>query len=209
MSRNLDAYPGRTEKMLKLARKKLGDDIKIYADANGSYNSTKAIEVGRMLEDLNVAFFEEPCPWEELGETKKVADALKMPVAAGEQDASLWRFQWMMENRVMDIVQPDLNYNGGFVRTARVARMARRFNMKIVPHSSQTGPAAPNMLHFASSTPNIGPHMEFPWRSPRKPVSWYSPNFFVRGGTVRVPTGPGLGVEIDPDFLKKAERITA
>src|SRR5687768_9951798 len=72
-----------------------------------------------MLQDLKCGFFEEPCPWEELSETKRVADALAMPVAVGEQDASLWRFHWMIENRVFDIVQPDLNYNGGFIRAAR------------------------------------------------------------------------------------------
>ena len=70
MSRNLDAYPGRTETMMKLARKRLGESIVINVDANGSYNAAKAIEVGRMLQDLNVNFYEEPCPWEELGETK-------------------------------------------------------------------------------------------------------------------------------------------
>ena len=208
MSRNLDAYPGRTETMMKLARKKLGDDIIIYVDANGSYNSRKAIEIGRMLEDLNVGFFEEPCPWEELGETQRVTQALTMPVAAGEQDASLWRFQWMIDNGVMDIVQPDLNYNGGFIRAARVARMAREANMTIVPHNTQTGAAAVNMLQFASAIPNIGPYMEFPWRRPHKNLSWYSPNFVVRNGVVKVPETPGLGVEIDPDFLAKAEIVT-
>ncbi len=162
-----------------------------------------------MLEDLDVRFFEEPCPWEELGETKKVADALTMPVAAGEQDASLWRFQWMMKNRVMDIVQPDLNYNGGFVRAARVARMARAVNMQIVPHNTQTGAGAVNILQFASCIPNIGPYMEFPWRKPHRPAGWYSPAFVVRRGVVRGPTGPGLGVEIDNDFLKKATTVTA
>ncbi|MPY89146.1 MAG: mandelate racemase/muconate lactonizing enzyme family protein [Luteitalea sp.] len=207
MSRNLDAYPGRTEKMMTLARKRLGDSIDIYTDANGSYNAAKAIEVGRMLEDLGVGFFEEPCPWEELGETKKVADALEMPVAAGEQDASLWRFQWMMENGVMDIVQPDLNYNGGFIRAARVARLARQFDMTIVPHNTQTGAASVNILQFASAIPNIGNHMEFPWRSPGKPEAWYSPHFEIEDGMLKVPTGPGLGVEIDSGFLAKAQKV--
>ncbi|MPZ17322.1 MAG: mandelate racemase/muconate lactonizing enzyme family protein [Luteitalea sp.] len=207
MSRNLDAYPDRTETMMALARKRLGDDIDIYTDANGSYNAAKAIEIGHMLEDLGVGFFEEPCPWEELSETKQVADALTMQVAAGEQDASLWRFQWMMENGVMDIVQPDLNYNGGFIRAARVARMARRFEMRIVPHNTQTGATAVNILQFASAIPNIGAYMEFPWRAPRKPESWYSPHFEIHNGTVKVPTGPGLGVEIDADFLAKAETV--
>jgi L-alanine-DL-glutamate epimerase-like enolase superfamily enzyme len=207
MSRNADAYPGRTETMMKLARKRLGGSITIYVDANGSYNAAKAIEIGRMLQDLGVKFFEEPCPWEELGETRKVADALEMPVAAGEQDASLWRFQWMIQNRVMDIVQPDLNYNGGFIRAARVARMARASNMPIVPHNPQTGASAVNILQFASATPNIGPYMEDPHRGPEKAESWYAPNFFIRNGTVKVPEGPGLGIEIDPSYLANAQNI--
>jgi L-alanine-DL-glutamate epimerase-like enolase superfamily enzyme len=209
MSRNLDAYPGRTETLVKLARERLGDDMILYADANGSYNAEKGIEVGRMLQDLGFQFFEEPCPWEELSETLLVTHALDMPVACGEQDASLWRFQWMISNNVMDIVQPDLNYNGGFIRAARVARLARRSNMTIVPHNTQTGASAVNVLQFASAIPNVGPFMEFPWRRPHEDVPWHSPQFGVRDGVVKVPDGPGLGVEIDPDFLKKAEVITA
>ncbi|MEX2260477.1 MAG: mandelate racemase/muconate lactonizing enzyme family protein [Bryobacteraceae bacterium] len=209
MSRNADAYPGRTETMMKLARKTLGDKTILYTDANGSYDSKKAVEIGRMLEDLNCGFFEEPCPWEELGETRKVAEALTMPVACGEQDASLWRFQWMMENGVMDIVQPDLNYNGGFIRAARVARMARKFNMKIVPHNTQTGAAAVNILQFASAIPNIGAHMEFPWREKHVNEPWFSPHFIVKNGAVEVPKGPGLGIEIDPKFLAAARKVEA
>ena len=207
MSRNADAYPGRTAKMMELARKRLGDRMILYADANGSYDAARGIEVGRMLESLRVAVFEEPCPWEERSETKKVADALTMPISAGEQDSSLWLFQWMIENRVIDIVQPDLNYSGGFVRAARVARMARKANMLITPHNTQTGAAAVNILQFASAIPNLGPYMEFPHRGKPKQEAWYSPNPAIRNGVVKVPPGSGLGVEIDPAYLKKAEVV--
>lgn len=207
MSRNADAYPGRTRTMMPLARKRLGDAVTIYADANGSYDARAAIEIGRMLEELKVAFFEEPCPWEEVGETRAVAEALDIPVAAGEQDSSLWKFQWMIETGVMDIVQPDLNYNGGLIRAARVARMAQRRGITIVPHNTQTDAAAPNMLHFASAIPNIGPYMEFPWRRPTKAVSWYAPHFVVKDGHVEVPTGPGLGIQYDPDYVKQLVQV--
>jgi L-alanine-DL-glutamate epimerase-like enolase superfamily enzyme len=207
MSRNADAYPGRTPTLLKLARQRLGDRMILYADANGSYDARMGIEVGRMLQDLRFAFYEEPCPWEELSETKAVADALEIPIAGGEVDSSLWRFHYMVENRVVDIVQPDLSYNGGFIRAARVARMARQRGMTIVPHNTQTDAAAANILQLASAIPNIGPYMEFPWRAPRKPASWYRPNFEIRNGMLQVPTGPGLGVEYDPDYLRKAEVV--
>ena len=209
MSDNRDAYPGRTDRLLELAQKRLGGKVVLMADANGSYSAPEAIEIGRRLEKMNYLWFEEPCPWEEKSETKKVADALSMKVAFGEQDSSLWMFQWMIDNRVMDIVQPDLNYNGGFIRAARVARMARRANLWICPHNTQTGPASVNILNFAATTPNSGPYMEYVSRAPQPKESWYSPDFEIRNGAIPVPTSPGLGVEFDPDFLKKADRVRA
>ena len=207
MSDNHDAAPGRTDRIFELAQKKLAPKVTLMADANGSYDSKNAIAIGKRLQDMRYLWFEEPCPWEELSETKKVADALEMKVAFGEQNSSLWQFQWMIDNKVMDVVQPDLNYNGGFIRAARVARMARKANLWICPHNTQTGAASVNILHFASVTPNIGPYMEYVWRKPAKKEFWYSPNFEIHNGAITVPTGPGLGLEFDPDFIKKATPI--
>lgn len=207
MSDNHDAYPGRTDKILELAHEKLANKVTLMADANGSYGAAKAIEIGKRLQEMKYLWFEEPCPWEELGETKKVADALSMKVAFGEQDSSLWLFQWMIENKVMSVVQPDLNYNGGFIRAARVARMARKAGLWICPHNTQTGAASVNILQFAATTPNIGPWMEYVHRAPAKKEPWYSPNFEIKNGVIPVPTGPGLGLEFDPEFLKKAKVV--
>ena len=209
MSDNQDATPGRTDKILELAQKKLAGKVTLMADANGSYDAKNAVAIGKRLQEMKYLWFEEPCPWEELSETKRVADALEMKVAFGEQDSSLWRFQWMIDNKVMDVVQPDLNYNGGFIRAARVARMARKANMWICPHNTQTSAASVNILQFAATTPNIGPYMEYVSRAPAKKESWYSPNFEIRNGAIPVPTGPGMGIEFDPDFLKKATVVTS
>jgi L-alanine-DL-glutamate epimerase-like enolase superfamily enzyme len=210
MSDNRDAAPGRTDRILELAAKKLAGKVTLMADANGSYDAPNAIAIGKRLQEMKYLWFEEPCPWEELSETKKVADALEMKIAFGEQDSSLWLFQWMIENKVIDVVQPDLNYNGGFIRAARVARMARKANsMWICPHNTQTGAASVNILHFAASTPNIGPYMEYVSRGPAKKESWYSPNFEIKNGVIPLPPGPGLGLEFDPDFVKKATLVKA
>ena len=207
MSDNHDAYPGRTDKMLELAQKKLAGKVTLMADANGSYDAKNAIEIGKRLQDMKYLWFEEPCPWEELSETKRVADALDMKVAFGEQNSSLWQFQYMIDNKVMDVVQPDLNYNGGFIRAAKVARLARQANMWICPHDTQTGAATVNILQFAAATPNIGPFMEYVSRKQPKKESWYAPNFDIRNGVIPVPTGPGMGLEFDPDFVKTATVI--
>jgi len=205
MSRNADASPGRTERLVPLARKTFGDGITIQVDANGSYDAPKAIEVGRMLQDHGVYFFEEPCPFEDFEATKLVADALEIPVAGGEQDTSLEKFRWMICNRAVDIVQPDVIYNGGLVRTARVARLAAAARMDITPHAPQPGYQAAYMLHLASATANLGRFQEFP-AARFEQSAWYAPHIQIRDGMVQVPTGPGIGIAIDPDYLDKAER---
>jgi L-alanine-DL-glutamate epimerase-like enolase superfamily enzyme len=204
MSNNVDTYPGRSETLLVRAREKLGASCVIMADANGSYDVKQAIRIGKLLEELKYEFYEEPCPFEELSETIAVRKALKIPIAFGEQNYSLWQFRWMLENGVMDIVQPDMNYNGGIIRARRVARIAEQLGKPITPHNTQTGVTSVNILQFASCTKNIGPYMEYPWRAPQQPVSWYSPNFTIKNGKIAVPTGPGMGIEIDPEYLKSA-----
>ena len=136
MSRNADAMPGRTEKLIPLVRKTFGDAIDIHADSNSSYDPPQAIKVGRMLEEVKAVYFEEPCQFDHLEETKVVADALTIPVAGGEQESSDWRFRWMIANRGVDIVQPDLHYYGGMIRSVRVARMAALAKMPTTVHIS-------------------------------------------------------------------------
>ncbi len=207
MSRNVDTYPGRTETLLIRAREKLGDDVVLMSDANGSYDVENGIRIGRLMESLNYAFYEEPCPFEELSETIAVRKALKIPMAFGEQNFSLWQFQWMLANGVMDIVQPDINYNGGLIRAKRVARLAEKFGKTIVPHNTQTGSNSVNILQFASCTKNATPYMEYPWRAPQKTPTWYKPDFKIAAGRIQVPTTPGMGLEIDPDYLAKATSV--
>lgn len=208
MNHNLDAFPGRTEQLIPLARKVFGDDIVIYVDANGSYDAAYAIQMGALLEDYGVAFFEEPCPWQEYMQTKQVADALDLPVAGGEQDSSLPQFQWMLDNRVVDVVQPDMMYNGGMLRNLQVASWAAQQGIPVMPHSPKVGSEAAAVLHFASVVPNLGPHQEFNGEfSPA--VSWTTPRFEIQNGAVPVPTRDGLGVDYDPDIWREATVLMA
>jgi L-alanine-DL-glutamate epimerase-like enolase superfamily enzyme len=206
MSHNADAFPGRTDRLVPLARKTFGDDVTIYVDANGSYDAAHAVEIGALLADYGVAFLEEPCPWQEYRQTKQVADALDLPVAGGEQDSSLSLFEWMIEDRVVDLVQPDMMYNGGLIRALRVSHMAAAAGMLVMPHSPKVGAEGAAVIQFGSVAANLGPHQEWHGRPPTFPT-WYSPAFEIRQGAVEVPTGPGLGVEYDPKILEQAERL--
>jgi L-alanine-DL-glutamate epimerase-like enolase superfamily enzyme len=205
MSRNADSIPGRTEKLIPLARKTLGDSIDIHADSNSSYDPPKAIEVGRMLEAIGAVYFEEPCPFDHLEDTKRVADALRIPVAGGEQEFSQRRFRWMIQNRGVDIVQPDLQYYGGMIRSIRVARMAAVAGMPTTVHISG-GLGFVYMLHFASRTPDIGPYQEYK-RGTERYREWFDPPLRIHDGALAVPTGPGLGIVDLRELLKDAEPV--
>ncbi len=209
MSNNADALPGRSEKLIPLARKTFGDGITIYVDANSSYDAPKGIEVGRMLEDYGCAIFEEPCPFDEYEETKQVADALKkIKVAGGEQDTSLARWRWITRNRAVDVVQPDLHYNGGFIRAARVALLARGAGMEIAPHNPETGPREADFLQFVAWAPNLVGYQELHGEKSKQRVTWYEPLIEPQNGKFTIPTGPGIGITIDPDFIRKATAVT-
>jgi L-alanine-DL-glutamate epimerase-like enolase superfamily enzyme len=200
MSKNEDASPGRTPALIRLAREKLGDDIDIHADSNSSYDPPQAIEVGRMLEDVNAVYFEEPCPFDHLEDTKRVADALTIPVSGGEQESSERRFRWMIANRGVDIVQPDLHYYGGLIRSTRVARMAAVAGMPTTVHISG-GFGFIYMLHFASFTPDIGRYQEYK-RGIEKYREWFDPVLKIQDGAMTAPTGPGTGLTDIQEIMK-------
>lgn len=206
MSNNADSLPGRTERLIPLVRKTLGHEITIFADANGSYHARKAIEVGKLLEAANAQFFEEPCPFDHLEETRQVADVLSIPIAGGEQETSQRRFMWMIQNEAVQIVQPDLHYYGGFIRATRVARMAAVAGMPITLHISGEGVGYVDMLQFASCTPNIGEFQEYKGGVSTSGI-WYDPPLEIENGAIKVPSGPGLGTTIDPELIRKAERV--
>jgi L-alanine-DL-glutamate epimerase-like enolase superfamily enzyme len=206
MSRNADSLPGRTEALIPLVRKTFGDWMTLYADANSSYDAREAIRIGRIMEEYGYAFYEEPCPFDDLWSTKEVADALTIPIAGGEQEFSLRRFQWAITERGLDIVQPDLHYGGGLIRATKVARMAAAAGMPVIPHMSGGGLGYLDVIHFASFTPNIGPFMEFKGNADL-PVSCETSSLKVENGLVRCPSGPGFGVTIDPAFVNRAEVV--
>src|SRR5262249_39318560 len=154
-----------TEKLIPLARKAFGDAMTLYADSNSSYDVANGIRVGRLMEEYKYGFFEEPCEFDHLEETKQVADALAIPVAGGEQEFSMRRFRWTIRNRGVDVVQPDLHYFGGFIRSLRVARMAHAAGLTCTPHMSGSGLGYVDMIHLVSCLPNPSAFHEFKGQS--------------------------------------------
>lgn len=207
MSKNADSLPGRTDRLIPMVREAFGKEMTLYADSNSSYDARKAIEVGRLMEAYDYSFYEEPCQFDHLEETKVVADALKIPVAAGEQEFSEDRFRWVIANRGVDIVQPDLHYYGGYIRSMRVARMAHEAGMLCTPHMSGSGLGYLDAAYFAACIPNPVPFTEFKGNA-EVPVSSPTSSLKPENGIVRIPTGPGFGVTIDPAFVRASVKVT-
>ena len=209
MTKDINAVgpKGRTEKIIPMIRKTFGDKMALYADANGFYSVEEAIRVGKLLEEYGYGFFEEPIPCDWYEETKQVADALTIPIAGGEQQYGLHDFRWLIANDGLQIVQPDNYYFGGMIRSMKVARMAQAFGKTCTPHMSGGGLGYLYMIHFVSALGNASAHHEFKGLGTNVRFECKTSPLSVADGKIKVPTGPGLGVEIDPNFIKKHEAV--
>ncbi len=199
---------GKTERLIPLLREHYGPDMALYADANGYYEVDEAIRVGKLLEENKYAYFEEPVMYDDFEAIKRVADALAIPIANGEQDQSFVNFRWLIANDGIEIVQPDSYYFGGLIRSVKVGRMAAAFGKSIVPHMSGGGLGFLYNIHLVSVLPNAGAHHEFKGLDTQVRFECKTSPLKVVGGKMKVPTGPGSGVEIDPEFIKKHEPVT-
>ncbi len=212
--RDRDQWPGRTEEIVPTVCRALGDGTARLVDANSGFSPARAIEVGRMLEDEGVTHFEEPCPYWELEQTKRVADALAIDVTGGEQDCDLSTWRRMIAMGAVDIAQPDILYLGGLTRTLRVAKMAQRAGLPVTPHCANLSLVTVCTMHLLAALPNAGRYLEFsiegadyyPWQQ----GLFLGDPFAVEAGRVRVPEAPGWGVEIAPAWLDGARyRVSA
>jgi L-alanine-DL-glutamate epimerase-like enolase superfamily enzyme len=198
----------RDKKLIPLVRQTFGDEMVIYSDANGSFDIPAAIEIGEVLQESNIDFFEEPCPFDHYNETKAISDALSIDIAGGECESSLHQFKWLLANGAHQVVQPDLHYFGGYIRATRVARMAETTGVPITLHMSGNAHGYLQVIHFASYIPNVGEYQEYKGKTGNVEFVCPTSNLIVKDSKIRVPSGPGFGIEIDPDFVSEGRIVT-
>jgi len=208
VGRDRDEWPGRTEEIVPTMRRAMGDDVALLVDANSCYSPARAIEVGRMLQDNGISHYEEPCPYWEFAQTKEVTDALGIDITGGEQDCMMERWQTMIGDRVVDVIQPDICYLGGLSRTLRVARMAEDAGLPVTPHAANLSMVTLFTMHLLRAIPNAGKYLEFsiegldyyPWQQ----GLFTSDPYRIEDGHATVTDAPGWGVEVSPEWLAKA-----
>jgi L-alanine-DL-glutamate epimerase-like enolase superfamily enzyme len=203
-----DEWPGRTEAVVPVMRKALGPDVALLVDGNSCYSPERAIEVGRMLEESGVCHFEEPCPYWEFEQTRQVREALSLDVTGGEQDWDMQHWKRMIAMPAVDVIQPDVLYMGGLVRTLRVAALGAAAGLPCTPHSANLSLVTLFTMHLLRAIPNAGPYLElsiegpeyYPWQ-----VGIFTRDpYTVENGRVTVTNEPGWGTEPNPAWLERA-----
>jgi L-alanine-DL-glutamate epimerase-like enolase superfamily enzyme len=203
---NKDAWEGRTESIVPILRKAVGDKIDLLADANSCYTPDKAIEIGHMLEDHGIFHFEEPCPHMEMTWTEQVTRALKMDVAGGEQDNVMATWKMMIDRKAVDIVQPDILYIGGMYRALEVARQSQAKGLTCTPHAANHSLVTLFTAHLLGAVENRGIYMEYSIEDTPWVKDLYEPFLSVENGKVKISGEPGWGIRIKDEWLKGTKR---
>jgi D-galactarolactone cycloisomerase len=206
--------PGEDIQEVAGIRKTIGDNVLLMADANGAYDSRTAIQVGRGLQALGLAWFEEPVRRGDVDGYLDVRRVLQLPITGGEHLGSLDAFREYVSRRVVDVLQPDVANCGGLSGARRIAALAQAFHVRVYPHVWGTPVAVAAGLHLAATLPSTPPTVTptplaqeplFEFDSTPHPIrdAMLTDALRPRGGWLTVPDGPGLGVEVDPDVLAR------
>jgi len=191
-------------------RRAVGDGVTIMVDANHAYDATAAIRLGRCIEPLDIVWFEEPVPPEDVAGYREVKAALTIPVAGGEAEFTRWGFRHLIAERAVDILQPDVCAAGGISETKKIADMANAFGVRVNPHVWGTGVALAASLQLLATLPHnppglhpIEPLLEFDRSEHPIRMAVLTEPIEQHGGWVDIPDGPGLGIEIDRSALER------
>jgi L-rhamnonate dehydratase len=182
-----------------------GEGVTILIDAGLGYvaDAQKAIRVARGLEELGVFWLEEPFEPDEYEAYAELADTVEIRVAAGEQDTTLWGFRELIERGHVDLIQPDVTRCGGITELLRIAEFARGAGVETVPHAWKSGIIKAASLHVNAVLPEALFQEYCVAETPINTLLTRERLPIDSEGYLTVPTGPGLGVELDQDVLER------
>ena len=191
-------------------RKAIGDDVLFAVDANCGYDVGTAIDVGRKIAENDLFWYEEPLPSDDVHGYLEVKQAMPMRIAGAEALAGRWAFRRLIQERALDIVQPDISIAGGFTECRNVAAMASANYVRVLPHMwgghirlaatvhwQATIPDAPDVLN---SIPSL---FEYDMTENGLRTELAVEPLQAVDGELAVPDAPGLGIEIDREVLAK------
>lgn len=175
-----------------------GPDMDIAIDFHGNISPQTAKVLIKQLEPFQPMFIEEPCQAQNVDVMADIARGTHLPIAAGERIFTKWGFRELLEKKAVSIVQPDLCHAGGITEGRIIAGMAEAYYVPVAPHNPMGPISLAVGMHLAASIPNflVQEQVSLGEGYMKNPFKLQS------DGTVMIPKGPGLGVELDEALMK-------
>jgi galactonate dehydratase len=188
----------RMVKAVKAAREKVGPDGAVMFDAHSAVPPATLIQFAAAIKPYDVLFIEEPAVPGNVETFKRLKQHIDVPLAAGERDRTIWEMIPYLQEGCLDVLQPDCNHGGGVTSMKKVATLAEAFFVPLAPHCTATFLGIAASLHVVSSIPFFLIHEFYPdnagFNVPGVTRMAYQ---LDKDGTIGLPPGPGLGVEVD------------
>src|SRR2546423_12710163 len=178
----------------------VGDDVAMLVDANQCYTRHLALRVGRELERLNVAFFEGPLSIDDVDGHALLADKLDVRIATGENMYTRWDFLPFFQKGAIHVAQADASRCGGISEAKRIADLAGAHHLHAIPPTFSDALTIAANLHIVAASSNA-PIIEYDRTYNEIQEKLVKNPLDVHDSVIELPTEPGLGVEIDWDFV--------
>lgn len=195
---------------VKMMREIIGPDIQLMVDSNHAYTLREATELARKIEKYDIAWFEEPLSPEFYGQYNELRSKTTIPIAGGECEYLRFGFQQLIQNKSVDIIQPDICAAGGLTEAKRISAIASANGIDIIPHTWGTSIGLHVALHFISNIESIPGRMyqpdflmEFDQTENGLRDNLSFPKIEMKDGMIEVPNRPGLGIDIDEAVLER------
>lgn len=206
----LDTHERITEAIdrLRILREEMGDEIDIGIDFHAKTSPTVAVQICKAVEDLNLMFIEEPCPPENVKAMQRISSRTTVPIATGERLITHYGCREVIEQKVVDILQVDVNHVGGISALWKVGAMAEASGVLMAPHACEGPVGAIASTHVDAAMPNflvqeICSGVE-PGEKEKMWEEWLGfPAMRMVGGYYPMSDKPGLGVELKESDLEK------
>ncbi|MBO0858008.1 MAG: galactonate dehydratase [Chloracidobacterium sp.] len=192
----------RAARCVEAMRRAAGDQVDIMIDLHARTTPAAAIQFGKMLNEFDLYWYEEPCRSDCVDGLAEVARALPFPIASGERLVTRWEFRELLEKRACAIIQPDVSHAGGIREARRIAAMAETYQVAVACHNPQGPVSAAASLQLGFATPNYliqeAVRLDVPWRD-----EVVENLIKIERGTAYAPTSPGLGIEVNEKAAAK------
>ena len=188
--------------LIGTARKAAPDNMEIMIDIGKRYRLKQAMYVARALEQMNIYWLEEALPAEDYEGFRRLTESTTLKIATGEEESGRLAFARLMREAHVDIIQPDVSRCGGLTEAKKIAALAADHNITLVPHAFKTGVLVAASIQLIAALPDV-PFLEFSVTESAIRKELLVKPFVQKNGYVEVPQEPGLGIELNPEVVRK------